>query len=245
MYGQQSASFTKASDTGMIHDRVGYLRPDVEEAVHQRVWESIEHERMVETHRQNMIQVNREMLRRDRDNMVKKRLELEARSGLVRDPALLSQYGIDLNEVQKSKVPRPPNHNANHLYRAATGASRLAEQYLRRHDELEKVRARHSTEKALEKSLNTPFHKAHPSGSTYPPVKRSGTCVTQPAAEEDAMKGPTEEDLKLLSELETTFAERQKACREERFAGPRKKENFDLSLNYKALSAAVFERPLH
>ena len=89
------------------------------------------------------MQVNREMLRRDRDNMVKKRLELEARSGLVRDPALLSQYGIDLNEVQKSKVPRPPNHNANHLYRAATGASKLAEQYLRRHDELEKVRARH------------------------------------------------------------------------------------------------------
>ena len=131
--------------------------------------------------------------------------------------------------------PPPLGSLSNGLHMASSFAPSLARSLSRLH----------STEKALEKSLNTPFHKAHPSGSTYPPVKRSGTCVTQPAAEEDAMKGPTEEDLKLLSELETTFAERQKACREERFAGPRKKENFDLSLNYKALSAAVFERPLH
>ena len=171
---------------------------------------------------------------------------------------MLSQYGVNVDELQETRALRSADFDAVHLDRAARQPTKLAQQYLHRHTELHRVRARHNAEKELEMSLRTPYNSQGPhlkvsmghaslkgGSATHLPTSDSGACVTQAAAQANVSKGPDEAELKALAELDTVFAEHQKDCLEARFSGSRKKENFDLSLNYKDLTDAVFARPVH
>lgn len=228
-----------------------YLRPDLDEKAHEAVWESMEKERRLEAHRQQMIQANRHDIRLGREQMIKKRLELEVKSGVLRDPVTLWNYGVDVDQLRSGTFSR--DHDTIHKKRAEEMAAKIAQQARHRQAEIGAIRSRQRQVQGLEKTLGTPFQKSKSqvtrppkglkgAGVTYPPINNPGRCVSQAATDATAID---DDDSSALAELDTVFEERQRECRASRFSGSRKKENFHLSLNCKDLTQAVFTVPLH